>query len=80
MLTRSTAAITYLNQPMPGKLHPLNRRKWKAWAQLMKEIYNIEVDTKMGLHLPNGPAQGILGERYLTRCPSWPPLKQDRHF
>lgn len=69
MLTRSTAAIMYLNQPMPGIVHPLNRRKWKAWAQLMLEVYNIKVDTKTGLQLPNSPAQGILGERYLTRRP-----------
>ena len=64
MLTRSTAAIMFLNVTMPGILHPLRRRKWKAWAQLMKEVFNIDVDTKTGLQLPSGPAQGVLGERY----------------
>ena len=65
MLQRSIAAVTYLNQPMPGILHPLNRRKWKAWAQLMKEVFNIDVNKKKGLQLPSGPAQEILSERYM---------------
>lgn len=62
LFTAATASILYLNQPMPGVLHPLNRRKWKAWAQVMNEIFNIAVDTKTGLQLPNSPAQGVLGE------------------
>lgn len=38
MFTRSTAFIIYLNQFMSGILHLLNRKKWKAWAQLMKKV------------------------------------------
>ena len=80
MFKASTAAILYLNQPMPGILHPLNRRKWKAWAQVLFELFDIAVNTKTGLQLPNGPAQGVLGERGLTCRPNWPSLKQDRQF
>lgn len=78
MFTASTASILYLNQPMPGILHPLNRRKWKAWAQVIKEIFNIAVDTKTGLQLSDAPVQEVLGKRCPRLRPNWPFLKHDR--
>ena len=80
LFTAATAWILYLNQPMPWILHPLNRTKWKAWAQVINEIFNITIDTKTGLQLPNSPAQEVLGKRCLTRGPNRRILKRDRQL
>lgn len=66
MVTRGMNAIDSLGVPLSQIEDPGDRASWKTWAQLLKAIFNIYVDTKRGLNLDNPIVKFVKGQSLLN--------------